>query len=64
MADLLVVLFYLPTRHLHEYARLLLKLVTCFEVVGDVGTFYVIDHSNESGLLCNIYIYIFFLEFL
>ncbi|XP_062417476.1 alsin isoform X2 [Pungitius pungitius] len=32
MADLLVVLFYLPTRHLHEYARLLLKLVSCFEV--------------------------------
>ncbi|XP_034407807.1 alsin isoform X2 [Cyclopterus lumpus] len=32
MADLLVVLFYLPTRHLHEYGRLLLKLATCFEV--------------------------------
>ncbi|XP_031708041.1 alsin isoform X3 [Anarrhichthys ocellatus] len=31
-ADLLVALFYLPTRHLHEYGRLLLKLVTCFEV--------------------------------
>ncbi|KAM8904610.1 alsin isoform 2-T2 [Spinachia spinachia] len=35
MADLLVALFYLPTRHLHEYARLLLKLVTCFEVCSD-----------------------------
>lgn len=34
MADLLVALFYLPTRHLHEYGRLLLKLATCFEVVG------------------------------
>lgn len=33
MADLLVALFYLPTRHLHEYSRLLLKLGTCFEVV-------------------------------
>uniref|UniRef100_A0A8P4G9B9 Alsin Rho guanine nucleotide exchange factor ALS2 b n=1 Tax=Dicentrarchus labrax TaxID=13489 RepID=A0A8P4G9B9_DICLA len=32
MADLLVALFYLPTRHLHEYGRLLLKLATCFEV--------------------------------
>ncbi|XP_054479703.1 alsin isoform X2 [Anoplopoma fimbria] len=32
MADLLVALFYLPTRHLHEYGRLLLKLITCFEV--------------------------------
>uniref|UniRef100_A0A669D112 Alsin Rho guanine nucleotide exchange factor ALS2 n=1 Tax=Oreochromis niloticus TaxID=8128 RepID=A0A669D112_ORENI len=31
-ADLLVVLFYLPSRHLHEYSRLLLKLATCFEV--------------------------------
>uniref|UniRef100_A0AAX7SWR2 VPS9 domain-containing protein n=1 Tax=Astatotilapia calliptera TaxID=8154 RepID=A0AAX7SWR2_ASTCA len=31
-ADLLVVLFYLPARHLHEYSRLLLKLATCFEV--------------------------------
>ncbi|XP_068446402.1 alsin isoform X2 [Clinocottus analis] len=31
-ADLLVALFYLPTRHLHEYGRLLLKLATCFEV--------------------------------
>ncbi|XP_039997761.1 alsin [Xiphias gladius] len=32
MADLLVALLYLPTRHLHEYGRLLLKLATCFEV--------------------------------
>uniref|UniRef100_A0A3B4X9Y3 Alsin Rho guanine nucleotide exchange factor ALS2 n=1 Tax=Seriola lalandi dorsalis TaxID=1841481 RepID=A0A3B4X9Y3_SERLL len=32
MADLLVALFYLPTRHIHEYGRLLLKLATCFEV--------------------------------
>ncbi|XP_044200850.1 alsin isoform X2 [Thunnus albacares] len=32
MADLLVALFCLPTRHLHEYGRLLLKLATCFEV--------------------------------
>ncbi|XP_041835211.1 alsin isoform X2 [Melanotaenia boesemani] len=32
MADLLVALFYLPTRHLHDYGRLLLKLATCFEV--------------------------------
>ncbi|KAM3856982.1 alsin [Diretmus argenteus] len=32
MADLLVALFYLPTRHVHEYGRLLLKLATCFEV--------------------------------
>lgn len=34
MSDLLMALFYLPTRHLHEYGRLLLKLATCFEVVG------------------------------
>ncbi|KAM9836166.1 alsin [Aulostomus maculatus] len=32
MADLLVALFCLPARHLHEYSRLLLKLATCFEV--------------------------------
>lgn len=32
-SDLLVALFYLPTQHLHEYGRLLLKLATCFEVV-------------------------------
>ncbi|XP_078085206.1 alsin isoform X2 [Mustelus asterias] len=32
-ADLLHTLFYLPIRHLHEYARVLLKLATCFEVV-------------------------------
>ncbi|KAM4537906.1 alsin isoform 1-T1 [Fundulus diaphanus] len=31
-SDLLVALFYLPTQHLHEYGRLLLKLATCFEV--------------------------------
>ncbi|KAM6894095.1 alsin [Xenentodon cancila] len=31
-AELLVALFYLPTGHLHEYGRLLLKLATCFEV--------------------------------
>ncbi|KAM4711014.1 alsin isoform 2-T2 [Anableps anableps] len=31
-SDLLVTLFYLPTQHLHEYSRLLLKLATCFEV--------------------------------
>ncbi|KAM6958516.1 alsin isoform 1-T1 [Tautogolabrus adspersus] len=35
MSDLLVALFYLPTRHLHEYGRLLLKLATCFEVCSD-----------------------------
>lgn len=34
MLDLLVALFYLPTQHLPEYSRLLLKLATCFEVVG------------------------------
>lgn len=38
MADLLVVLFSLPTRHLHEYGRLLLKLATCFEVVSELNT--------------------------
>ncbi|XP_029696280.1 alsin isoform X2 [Takifugu rubripes] len=32
MVDLLVALFYLPTQHLPEYSRLLLKLATCFEV--------------------------------
>ncbi|XP_051872170.1 alsin isoform X3 [Pristis pectinata] len=31
-ADLLHILFYIPIRHLHEYARMLLKLATCFEV--------------------------------
>ena len=38
MADLLGALFYLPTRHMHEYGRLLLKLATCFEVVGQTNT--------------------------
>lgn len=38
MADLLVALFSLPTRHLHEYGRLLLKLATCFEVVSESDT--------------------------
>lgn len=37
MVDLLVALFYLPTQHLPEYSRLLLKLATCFEVVGGAG---------------------------
>lgn len=37
MVDLLVALFYLPALHLPEYSRLLLKLATCFEVVGDVS---------------------------
>uniref|UniRef100_A0A8C7LDY8 Alsin Rho guanine nucleotide exchange factor ALS2 n=1 Tax=Oncorhynchus kisutch TaxID=8019 RepID=A0A8C7LDY8_ONCKI len=32
LSDLLVTLFYLPMRHLHEYGRLLFKLGTCFEV--------------------------------
>lgn len=32
MADFLVALFYLPTCHLQEHCRLLLKLATCFEV--------------------------------
>ncbi|XP_045063859.1 alsin isoform X1 [Coregonus clupeaformis] len=32
LSELLVALFYLPMRHLHEYGRLLLKLGTCFEV--------------------------------
>ncbi|XP_036395976.1 alsin isoform X2 [Megalops cyprinoides] len=37
LSDLLVALFYLPVRHLHEYGRLLLKLATCFEVVRTDG---------------------------
>ncbi|KAF3857462.1 hypothetical protein F7725_009321 [Dissostichus mawsoni] len=37
VADLLGALFYLPTRHLHDYGRLLLKLATCFEVVEAAG---------------------------
>ncbi|CAB1432963.1 unnamed protein product [Pleuronectes platessa] len=32
VADLLSALFYLPTNHIREYGRLLLKLATCFEV--------------------------------
>ncbi|XP_043097175.1 alsin isoform X2 [Puntigrus tetrazona] len=32
LADVLAHLFYLPIKHLHEYARLLLKLATCYEV--------------------------------
>ncbi|XP_034467527.1 alsin isoform X3 [Hippoglossus hippoglossus] len=32
VAELLSALFYLPTNHLREYGRLLLKLATCFEV--------------------------------
>ncbi|XP_039907368.1 alsin isoform X2 [Simochromis diagramma] len=44
-ADLLVVLFYLPARHLHEYSRLLLKLATCFEVVGG---------RNASSSACDL----------
>lgn len=36
MLDLLVALFYLPMQHLPESSRLLLKLATCFEVVGDL----------------------------
>ncbi|KAK1876503.1 Alsin [Dissostichus eleginoides] len=35
VADLLGALFYLPTRHMHDYGRLLLKLATCFEVSSD-----------------------------
>lgn len=34
LADILTHLFYLPVRHLHEYGHLLLKLATCYEVVG------------------------------
>ncbi|MGH0117624.1 UNVERIFIED_CONTAM: hypothetical protein FKN15_041816 [Acipenser sinensis] len=32
LSDLLLTLFDLPVRHLHEYGRVLLKLATCFEV--------------------------------
>ncbi|KAI4876025.1 hypothetical protein NFI96_002868 [Prochilodus magdalenae] len=32
LADILIHLFYLPIRHLHEYGHLLLKLATCYEV--------------------------------
>lgn len=54
MADLLVALFYLPTPHLHEYSRLLLKLATCFEVVGETSTsqdndFYVFFNLLTAG---------------
>ncbi|XP_060774739.1 alsin isoform X1 [Neoarius graeffei] len=33
LADVLVHLFYLPIRHLHEYSHLLLKLTSCSDVV-------------------------------
>ncbi|MBN3286290.1 ALS2 protein, partial [Polyodon spathula] len=32
LSDLLLALFALPIKHLHEYGRVLLKLATCFEV--------------------------------
>lgn len=51
MADLLVALFYLPTRHLHEYGRLLLKLATCFEVVGETNATVARDFSVYCVLL-------------
>lgn len=48
MADLLVALFDLPTCHLHEYSRLLLKLATCFEVVGDGFYFHSLIASFQN----------------
>ncbi|KAG9349294.1 hypothetical protein JZ751_027737 [Albula glossodonta] len=49
LSDLLVTLFYLPVRHLHEYGRLLLKLATCFEVVRtEVDA--VAPHRNTCAL--------------
>lgn len=45
LADVLAHLFYLPIKHLHEYGRLLLKLATCYEVV---GTYW--KHNNTSFL--------------
>ncbi len=54
MADLLVALFYLPTRHLHEYGRLLLKLATCFEVVGEANT---VGYMTSVAMIFNDFIY-------
>ncbi|XP_042192089.1 alsin [Callorhinchus milii] len=47
LAELLHALFYMPIRHLHEYARVLLKLATCFEVVS-------VEYQNlqEISSLC------------
>ncbi|XP_055083473.1 alsin isoform X1 [Periophthalmus magnuspinnatus] len=45
--DLLVALFYLPTLHLQEYSRLLLKLATCFE---ENSVEY--QRLHESGSRC------------
>lgn len=47
MADLLVALFHLPTQHLHEYSRLLLKLTTCFEVVAALTLQYQTGGSHH-----------------
>lgn len=33
LVEILNTLFFLPTRRLHNYAKVLLKLATCFEVV-------------------------------
>jgi hypothetical protein len=36
LMEILNMLFFLPIRRLHNYAKVLLKLATCFEVVGFV----------------------------
>lgn len=61
LVELLVALFYLPTQHLSETSRLLLKLATCFEVVGDLlaepgaaSGFLDLPSLNLVGLLVSV----------
>lgn len=47
LIEILNTLFFLPTRRLHNYAEVLLKLATCFEVVSPIYTLFA--HLGSQG---------------
>lgn len=47
LIEILNTLFFLPTRRLHNYAEVLLKLATCFEVVSPICILF--GHLGSQG---------------
>lgn len=52
LIEILNTLFFLPTRRLHNYAEVLLKLATCFEVVRPIFILFGHLGSQVSKFVC------------
>lgn len=48
LVEVLNALFFMPFGRLHNYARTLLKLATCFEVVSCLWYLYLNKYAHET----------------